>query len=152
MKKFKEKLAELGVLEQFEANLERSNEVNGFDADFITKYMSREADNTSKLLDAFSWNDTPEGFAFWLGVYFELLHDSNEKFKEKLKELGVLDKFEANLEKSNEANGFDPDLITEEMSMRISKARKLMWAFKWDDTPEGFDFWLKVYDKLEANL
>lgn len=76
MKKFKEKLAELGVLEKFEANLERSNEVNGFDADFITKYMSREADNASKLLDAFSWYESTEGFGFWLGVYLELLHDS----------------------------------------------------------------------------
>ena len=74
MKTLKEKLKDLGVLEKFEANLRKSNEANGFDADFITKYIG-EADNASKLLDAFSWNDTPEGFAFWLGMYFELLHD-----------------------------------------------------------------------------
>lgn len=74
MEKFKEKLADLGVLDKFEANLEKSNEVHGFDADFIAKDMASKADNASKLLGAFIWNDTPEGFTFWLDVY-KKLHD-----------------------------------------------------------------------------
>lgn len=74
MTELEKKLAELGVLDKFEANLEKSNEVHGFDADFIAKSMAREADNPSKLLGAFSWNDTPEGFRFWMDVYLKL-HD-----------------------------------------------------------------------------
>ena len=74
MKEFKEKLAELGVLKEFEANLEKSNEVHGFDADFMAKHISSKANNPSKLLSAFKWNDTPEGFEFWIDVYLKL-HD-----------------------------------------------------------------------------
>ena len=74
MEKFKERLAELGVLDKFEANLDKSNEVHGFDADFIAKDMASKTDNPSKLLGAFKWNDTPEGFRFWLDVYRKL-HD-----------------------------------------------------------------------------
>ena len=77
MKTLKEKLKDLGVLEKFEANLEAYVKTYELDMDLVLAemYMSSEADNASKLLDAFSWNDTPEGFAFWLGMYFELLHD-----------------------------------------------------------------------------
>ena len=72
MKEFREKLAKLGVLKEFEANLERSSKENGFDADLIAKSLSCEADNASKLLSAFNWNDTTEGFIFWMGVYIAL--------------------------------------------------------------------------------
>ena len=71
-----------------------------------------------------------------------------EKFKEKLAELGVLEKFEANLERSNEVNGFDADSVIEYISTRPGNARKLRCAFKWGLTPEGFNFWAAMYDIL----
>ena len=74
MTEFEKKLKALGVLDKFEANLEKSNEVHGFDADFIAKTMSSKANNPSRLLGAFEWNDTPEGFRFWMDVYRKL-HD-----------------------------------------------------------------------------
>ena len=74
MTEFEKKLEALGVLDKFEANLEKSNEVHGFSADFVAKAMSRKANNPSRLLSAFTWNDTPEGFRFWMDVYLKL-HD-----------------------------------------------------------------------------
>ena len=81
MKKFKEKLAELGVLEKFEANFEKHTEVNDRDVDFITKYMSTKTNHASKLMCAFNWEETIEGSDFWLGVYLELLNNSNNNGK-----------------------------------------------------------------------
>ena len=72
MEKFKETLNELGVLEQFEANLKKYNEVNDRDVDSITKYMSTKTNHASKLMCAFIWEETIEGSDFWADVYDKL--------------------------------------------------------------------------------
>ena len=68
--------------------------------------------------------------------------------KEKLKDLVVLDKFEANLKAYVKTRELDMDRVLADISSRQTDSNKLQWAFSWPDTPEGFKFWHKVYNKL----
>ena len=154
MEKFKEKLAELGVLDKFEANLEnwKRTHVPNEDEAYEWPDPSTVQKDSDKLMAAFDWTETPEGSVFWLEVHSKLTEAENARamteFKEKLAELGVLDKFEANLEKSNEVHGFDADFIAKSLASKTDNPSKLLGAFKWNDTPEGFQFWIDVYLKL----
>ena len=154
MEKFKEKLKALGVLDKFEANLDNWKRTHVPDEDEAYEWpdISTLPKASDKLRSAFDWTETPEGPVFWLEVHSKLTEIENARtmteFKEKLAELGVLDKFEANLEKSNEVHGFDADFIAKAMSREANNPSRLLSAFKWNDTPEGFQFWIDVYLKL----
>ena len=72
MKKLREKLAELGVLEAFDANFAKSNENYGIDEESVESSLSTKASNGNKLMASFIWGESPEGFIFWLDVYNKL--------------------------------------------------------------------------------
>lgn len=157
MEKFKEKLKALGVLDKFEANLDNWKRTHVPDEDeayeaYEWPDISTVQKDSNKLMSAFDWAETPEGSVFWIEVYSKLYEAENARamaeFEEKLAELGVLDKFEANFEKSKEVHGFSADFIAKYMSSKADNPSKLLSAFKWNDTPEGFMFWLDVYKKL----
>ena len=81
-----------------------------------------------------------------------------EKFKEKLKALGVLDKFEANLEKASstvqEKGLLEGQSHAEfvEMLCEISPGYAMSGAFRWSDTPEGIIFWKIVSELVEYDI
>ena len=154
MTELEKKLKALGVLDKFEANLENWERTHAPDEDEVYEWpdISTVQKDSDKLMSAFGWAETPEGPVFWLEVYSKLTETENARamteFKEKLAELGVLGKFEANLEKSNEVHGFDADFIAKTVSSKANNPSRLLSAFKWNDTPEGFRFWMNVYRKL----
>ena len=71
-----------------------------------------------------------------------------KEFKEKLAKLGVLDKFETNLENWKKLYGPDDERIQAFISNVQKDSQKLMVSFDWDETPEGAEFWLGVCSKL----
>ena len=85
-----------------------------------------------------------------------------EKFKEKLKALGVLDKFEANLEKSSDIIRETCGLVSIpegqsyadfiKMLCEISPKEAMDGAFRWDETPEGPIFWRIVAELVKFDL
>lgn len=86
------------------------------------------------------------------------------KFEKKLETLGVLDKFEANLEKSSgflmgpfKALGHNVRAKNDfaefvKMLCEISPGYAMSGAFKWEDTPEGPAFWYIVSELVEYDI
>ena len=71
------------------------------------------------------------------------------EFEKKLKVLGVLDKFEANLEEASKMVQETGEGLLEgqshaefvKMLCEISPGYAISGAFRWSGTPEGFVFW-----------
>ena len=81
-----------------------------------------------------------------------------EKFKEKLKALGVLDKFEANLEEASklvqEKGLLEGQSHAEFVKMlcEISPGYAISGAFRWSSTSEGVVFWRIVSELVEYDI
>ena len=82
------------------------------------------------------------------------------ELEEKLKVLGVLDKFEANLEKTSkivqERREDLPEVLSFDefikMLCEISPKDAMGGAFRWSDTPEGPIFWRIVSELVEYDI
>ena len=86
------------------------------------------------------------------------------EFEKKLEALGVLDKFEANLEASSgflmglfkalDRNVSAKNSFAEFVKMlyEVSPDDAMDGAFKWEDTPEGPKFWSTVRELVKFDL
>ena len=74
MTELERKLKKLGVLEQFEAHLQRTSDaLHELDGRSIINYAEfiralYDVDPEAALEGAFKWDNTPEGFIFWQTV------------------------------------------------------------------------------------
>ena len=79
------------------------------------------------------------------------------ELEKKLKALGVLDKFEANLaEASSTMQETLPEVLSlaelVKMMGEVSPEHAINGAFRWDETPEGLVFWYIVSELVEYDI
>ena len=82
------------------------------------------------------------------------------ELEEKLKVLGVLDKFEANLKKSSKMVQETCEGLLEGQSYaefvkilrEMSPGFAMGGAFRWDETPEGYIFWRIVSELVTYDI
>jgi hypothetical protein len=112
------------------------------------------------LLRAFDWSKAPERYDFWSAVYDRLQRESPLETLGEPKELGPIGKTKLVKEKPRTVKEWLAMIPESEAALRNmdprnsefcipSAQRALARAFRWSGTPEGFNYWSAVYNRLE---
>lgn len=105
------------------------------------------------LINAFSWQDTPQGFDYWCGIYShlqiggDLPHEAELILASWARRVGAIQD-DLIVEPVAPVSGPVPstlDLVQFKQTLD-GRASGLFTAFSWRETNQGFDFWADQYN------